>query len=81
MSPVVETIIFSVGCAVWGGLIILGMSPELGARVGLWLRGDRTPKEDLENRSWRDWPGDSRIENTTVENHDDHIGKNLDRFV
>jgi hypothetical protein len=81
MSPVMETIMFGVGCTVWGGLIILGMSPELGARVGLWLRGSRLPKNDPENHSWRDWPGDSRIEDASVEERDKYIGKNLDRFV
>ena len=26
----------------WAGLIILGMVPSLGARVGMWLRSPRT---------------------------------------
>jgi hypothetical protein len=82
MSPVVETIIFGLGCAVWGGLIILGMSPELGARVGLWLRSVGAEKDDIEVQSWREWPGSSSDEDNAYKpDPDSQVGKNLDRFV
>ena len=36
MSEIAGGILF----LAWVGLIILGMVPSLGARFGLWLRGD-----------------------------------------
>ena len=36
MSEIAGGILF----LAWAGLIILGMVPSLGARFGLWLRGD-----------------------------------------
>lgn len=60
MSPVVESVILSAGFVVWMGLIIVGMSPELGARVGLWLRRGGRDEKKSDRRSWRDWPGDSK---------------------
>jgi hypothetical protein len=78
VSPVVESVILCAGFVVWSGLIILGMSPELGTRVGLWLRrGGRDEGSDV--RSWREWPGDSK--NKDVPDVDDDVGTNINMKV
>jgi hypothetical protein len=82
MSPAVETVMFIMGCSVWGVLIVLGMSPVLGARVGLWLRGLGGDRNVIEKQSWRAWPGDrDGVQDRSDEGPDKHVGKNLDRFV
>ena len=54
----------------WTALIVMGMVPSLGARVGLWLRGGslREPAPPL--------PPEQKP--AEVESH---LGKNVDRFV
>jgi hypothetical protein len=83
MSPVVESVILSAGFVVWVGLIIVGMSPELGARVGLWLRrGGGAGGGEHDQGSWRDWPGDNKAKDTPVEPHaDENVGTNINMKV
>lgn len=52
----------------WAGLVVLGLFPELGARVGLWLRSrvEPTPPPPPADPEWAD---------------DSLVGKNLDRLV
>ena len=52
--------------AAWMGLIILGLHPVLGARVGLWLRSRVEPA-----------PPPPKL----PAERESHVGQNLDRFV
>jgi hypothetical protein len=66
MSEIAGGILF----LAWAGLIILGMVPSLGARFGLWLRGDslREPAPPPPSAE-KEWAADPAV------------GKNLDRLV
>ena len=66
MSEIAGGILF----LVWAGLIVLGLVPELGARVGGWLRGG----------SLREPAPPPTVKKTSAE-EESHIGQNLDRFV
>ena len=41
----------------WAGLIILGMVPSLGARVGMWLRSPRTVPPPVPRKRAEEEPG------------------------
>ena len=67
----------------WTGLIILGLVPEWGARVGLWLRrgdGDLPPAPPLNRSLSNRYSGDPRSGGKDEKHIDSHEHR-LDRYV
>ena len=59
--------------SLWGFALLIGIRPEIGVRIGLWLQGHRVdPKSDFAQP-----PAPPPPKPTSH----DHLGNNVDRFV
>ena len=63
-----ESLFVSLVVGMWALALIIGVSPETGARIGLWLQGYRRDAEP---------PAPPPLPDTD----DKEVGNNIDRFV
>ena len=68
-----ETLFASFMMSVWAFALLIGIRPEIGARIGMWLQGHRfEAKSDLNPPPAPPPP--------KAPGHE-HLGNNVDRFV
>ena len=60
--------------SVWAFALVIGINPVLGARIGLWLQGERLVEDD-------DTPAQPVAPSPPKPPNQEHLGNNIDRFV
>ncbi len=78
MTEVVHNLFLIVGAGFWGFLIVVGLNPELGARLGVWLQSLGSARA---RRAENDRIVQELLDQTPTDAEGEHIGGNLDRFV
>ena len=78
MTEVVHNLFLIVGAGFWGFLIVVGLNPELGARLGVWLQSLGSARA---RRAENDRIVQELLDQTPADTEGEHVGGNLDRFV